>query len=92
MAGRQKSAAKKSTPPLLDWKIVARVRRNHVELVRVPLEAGPGSEKQERVIQILRGPRLSKRGPLGHLSILTDTSGQRALQAFRLAVRQAKKQ
>ncbi len=76
----------------LDFKIVTRFRPGRVELVRVALHPDQPGALPDKVIKVIRGRLLSRRGPRGKLGMISDTTGQRALEAFRLAVREAKQQ
>ena len=82
-AAKAKDAHKPARRTQEDWRIVARTRGNKAELVEI------SAQGNERVLKSFVGPGLpARRGE--RMGMISDKTGQRALQAFRLAVREAK--
>lgn len=74
----------------MDWKLLLRINAGKAELVRAPIDQAKGPVT---LLQTFRGRALpkEKKASGGKQGILSDATGSRALQAFRLAVKEAKK-
>jgi hypothetical protein len=91
---------KQSKAPILDWTVVGRVKANRVALVQVPIHESRDGANKEKVIEIIRGASFTSsrssqnKGKVKSQmkGILSDGTGQVALEAFRLAVKHAKRQ
>ena len=84
---RRPATRRKPKVPILNWTLIARVKHDRAEIVKVPIDPDAPDAPKEEVIKTMRRPRSRHR-----LDIIGDSTGQAALKAFRLAVREAKRQ